>query len=118
MIWRTRGIRQGDPLAPFLFLLCTEGLHGLINKSATQCDIRGYSLCKNNPKLIHLLFVDNSLLFCKATNQDCQKVLDILDTYGRCSGQQINRSKTTIFFIANPLLRILEIRSSQPWGFQ
>ena len=41
---------------------------------------------------------DDSLLFCRATVQECQKVLEILEKYGRCSGQQINKNKTTIFF--------------------
>ena len=98
MIYPSRGIRQGDPLSLFLFLLCTEGLHGLISKATGQSEIRGYSLSRNSPRLTHLLFADDSLLFCRATTQECQKVLDILDTYGKCSGQQINRSKTAIFF--------------------
>ena len=67
----SRGIRQGDPLSPFLFLLCTEGLHGLITKAAAQGDIKGYSLCRNSPRLTHLLFADDSLLFCRATIQEC-----------------------------------------------
>ena len=58
----------------------------------------GYSLSRNSPRLAHLFFADNSLLFCRATTQECQKVLDILNTYGKCLGHQINRSKTTIFF--------------------
>ena len=98
MIHPTRGIRQGDPLSPFLFLLCTEGLNDLINNAAANGDTKGYSLCRNGPSLTHLLFADNSLLFCSATIQECQKILDILDTYAKCSGQQINNSKTTIFF--------------------
>ena len=98
MITPTRGIRQGDSFSPFLFLLCTEGFNGLFNKSAHQGHINGYSLCRNSPRLTHLLFVDDSLLFCKATIEECQRVLDILDVYGKYSGQQINRSKTTIFF--------------------
>ena len=48
--------------------------------------------------LTHLFFVDDSLLFCKANQQDCRKILDILETYRKCLGQQINTSKTTIFF--------------------
>ena len=98
MIHPTRGIRQGDPLSPFLFLLCTEGLHGLINQASLSGEIQGYQLCRNSPKLTHLLFADDSLLFCRATVQECQKVLEILEKYGRCSGQQINKNKTTIFF--------------------
>ena len=44
------------------------------------------------------ILADDSLLFCRATIQEYQKILDILDTYASCLGQQINRSKTTIFF--------------------
>ena len=86
MIHPSRGIRQGDPLSPFLFLLCIEGMHGLISKAAGQSDIRGYSLSRNSPRLTHLLFADDSLLFCKATTRECQKILEILDVYGQCSG--------------------------------
>ena len=102
MISPSRGIHQGDPFSPFLFLLYTEGLHGLISQAANEGDIKGYSLCRNSLSLTHLLFVDNSLFFffffCKATIRECQKILDILEVYGRCSGQQINQSKITIFF--------------------
>ena len=98
MITPTRGIRQGDPLSPFLFLLCTEGLNELFNKAAHQGHIKGYSLCRNSPRLTHLLFADDSLLFCRATLEECQRVLDILEVYGRYSSQQINQSKTTIVF--------------------
>ena len=99
LIHPSRGIRQGDPISPFLFLLCTEGFHGLISQAIAQGDIRGYSLSRISPCLTHLFFADDSLLFCRSTIQECKKILEILDTYGRCSGQQINRNKTTIFFI-------------------
>ena len=98
MILPTCGIRQGDPLSPFLFLLCTEGLHGLISNAAHIGDIHGFQLCRRSPKLTHLLFADDSLLFCKSDTVECQRVLDILGVYEKCSGQQINRSKTTIYF--------------------
>ena len=98
MITPTRGIRQGDPLFPFLFLLYIEDLNGLLNQASHQGHIKGYSHCRNSPRLTHLLFADDSLLFCRATIEECQRVLNILEVYGKCSCQQINRSKTTIFF--------------------
>ena len=61
-------------------------------------EIQGVLICCNGPKLTHLLFVDNSLLFCKANNQDCQKVLEILSSYERVLGQKLNRDKTSLFF--------------------
>ena len=82
----------------FLFLPCTEGLHGLINGAARRGDIKGFSLCRGGPEQIHLLFADDSLLFCRATSEECEKVLQILEFYEQASGQKVNKNKTTIFF--------------------
>ena len=64
----TRGIRQWDLLSPFLFLLCIEGLNGLIVQAANRGDIKGFALRRNGPRLTHLLFADDSLLFCRTTD--------------------------------------------------
>ena len=71
LIHPSRGLRQGDPLSPVLFLLC-NGLHGLINKVASNGYINGFSLCRQGPKLTHLFFVDDSLLFCRANSKEQQ----------------------------------------------
>ena len=47
----TRGIRQGDPLSPYLFLLCSEWLIGLIKQAVNEDKIRGFSLCRRGPKI-------------------------------------------------------------------
>lgn len=78
--------------------MCAKGLHGLINKATTSGDIRGVSICQNRPKLAHLLSVDESLIFYRARESECQTLLDIIVKYERASGQQINRTKTTLFF--------------------
>ena len=89
-----RGLRQGDPLSPYLFLLCAEGLHSLIQQAERSGTIKGVSLCNAAPKISHLFFADDSLLFCRANSQECTHILDILKQYEEASGQQINRGKT------------------------
>ena len=59
----TRGLRQGDPLSPYLFLLVSEGLNGLIQQAMVVGDIRGFSLCHNGPQISHLFFTDDTLFF-------------------------------------------------------
>ena len=93
-----RGIRQGGPLSPYLFLLCSEGLNRMIQRAARDDLIWGFSLCKNGPKITHIFFADDSLLFCQARMEDLQAIQHILSIYERASGQQINREKTTLFF--------------------
>ena len=60
-------------------------------------DIHGFSISRRSPTLIHLLFTDDSLLFCKSNVDECDKVLEVLQVYEKSSGQQINKAKTTVF---------------------
>ena len=97
----SRGLRQGDPLSPYLFLVCAMGLQGLLHKAESEGLIRGVSICKNGPCVSHLFFADNSVLFSRAKESECQVILDILSIYEKGSRQKINRDKTNIFFSSN-----------------
>ena len=97
----SRGIRQGDPLFPYLFLFCVEGFSALIHKAACDNQISGISIGRGCPKITHLFFASDSLFFCKAKEQECQKLVDILNSYEAASGQKINTDKSSVFFSPN-----------------
>ena len=106
--WRTTGVhltlkgfKAGDPLSPYLFLLCVEGLYSLIRKAVETKHLHGILSCKNGVCISHLLFVDDSLIFCQATKEEGQHLLNILERNEAVSGQAINRHKTSIFFSRN-----------------
>ena len=54
----TQGLRQGDPLSPYLFLLCAEGLSAMIKKATVEGDLHGVAVCRRGPKILHLFFAD------------------------------------------------------------
>ncbi|GLT69877.1 hypothetical protein SLA2020_419910 [Shorea laevis] len=97
----SRGIRQGDPLSPFLFLLCAEGLSALLSRAINRGELKGLSLCRGSPRLSHLFFADDSLLFGEASVQKATTLLEILKEYEVVFGQQINLDKSSIFFSSN-----------------
>ena len=102
MIHPSRGIRQGDPLSPYLFLLCAEGLSTLLKKVKSEGWIKGVSICRRAPKVANLMFADDSLLFCQATWAEGETIVEILQIYERASGQSVNLEKSSVYFSSNP----------------
>ena len=58
----------------------------MLQQIASNDTIRGFSLCKRGPKISHLFFVDDTLLFCKASMADLQAIQDILALYEEAAG--------------------------------
>jgi hypothetical protein len=100
----TRGIRQGDPISPYLFLLCTENLSALLSQAEQKVVISGVPTSPRGPRLSHLLFADDSMLFCKANSVEWRRLMKILEVYEVGPGQKINLQKTSILFSRNTSL--------------
>lgn len=97
----SRGIRQGDPLSPYLFLICAEGLSSLLKQAQDDGRITAMRISRNGPGITHLFFADDSLLFSKAKPEEAKEIRRILKVYKKASGQEINMEKSTIFFSKN-----------------
>ena len=87
-----RGLHQGDPLSPYLFILVAEGLSTLIHKAINRGDIDGVQVCRGALVVSHLLFADDCFLFCRVNVVEAQRLLTILNTYEVAYGQEINLS--------------------------
>jgi hypothetical protein len=96
-----RGLRQGDPLSPYLFLLCAEGFSALLQQAEQEGRIAGVKIRHAAPSVSHLLFADDSLILIRANGGDAQQLQDILNLYERCSGQMINKAKSAVLFSKN-----------------
>ncbi|KAA3481359.1 reverse transcriptase [Gossypium australe] len=97
----SRGFRQGDPLSPFLFLICSEGLSSLMRTAKRRDLLKGAKASRQGPAISHLLFADDCILFGEASNKGANILKDILQDYEICSGQCVNFSKSTVFFSPN-----------------
>ncbi|KAK6131598.1 hypothetical protein DH2020_034612 [Rehmannia glutinosa] len=94
----TRGLRQGNPLSPYLFLFCAEVFSSLIRKSKSLGNIHGIQLCRRAPSVSHLFFADDSIIFGRANIQEIPEMKRIIATYGAASGQVVNFDKSEISF--------------------
>ena len=93
----SRGSRQGDPLSPYLFILCMERLSIKLNEAVRDKVIHPISF-KGRVRLSHLFFADDIFLFTKANVQDCKNLGGILLDFCELSGQLMSISKSKVWF--------------------
>ena len=97
----SRGLRQGDLLSPFLFILGAEILSRLIKREESLGLLHGIKMARMCPPISHLLFADDVIIFSKANTCEAGVILKCLNTYSSWSSQHINMSKSAIFFSRN-----------------
>lgn len=119
----SRGIRQGDPLSPYLFIICMEVLCLDITRAVEESNWKPISLSRAGPKLSHLLFADDLILFGKATRDTANSINEVLSNFSNRSGQKISFTKSKIVFskntspdLCNEISIILNIATSSNIG--
>jgi hypothetical protein len=97
----TRGIQQGDPISPYLFLICAKVLSSSLLRADREGELEGVPTSKRGPRFNHLFFADDSLLFCRADLCHWNRLSTLLNNYEITSGQRLNTTKTAIYFSRN-----------------
>ncbi|XP_062115077.1 uncharacterized protein LOC133829254 [Humulus lupulus] len=92
-----KGLRQGDPISPLLFVLVMEYLTRLLNQTAQHREFRFHPMCKNL-QLVNLCFADDLILLCKGTFKSVKLLMEGFLSFSQCSRLSANRTKSHIYF--------------------
>jgi len=106
----SRGVRQGDPLSPYLFVLCMERLNHLIEAAVEKGDWKPIVASRGGPSVASLFFADDLILFGEASLAQAKIIKDCLATFCKASGQKVSYNKSSVFFsnnVEDNLARIL-----------
>ncbi|KAH1039539.1 hypothetical protein J1N35_041282 [Gossypium stocksii] len=93
-----RGIRQGCPLSPYLFVLCMEWLGHRFHAGISSREWNPIRLSHRGPNLSHLLFADDLVIFSRAVLTYCGLLKTFLSNFCELSGYKVNARKTNVFF--------------------
>lgn len=97
----SRGIRQRDPISPYLFVLCIERLFHAIEAAVGTNNWKPIQLTRGGPPISHLAFADNLILFAEASIEQATTIQNILNDFCLSSGQKVSQEKTRVFFTKN-----------------
>lgn len=97
------GIRQGDPISPYIFIICMEYLSSLITQAHTQNKWKSFFLKRNGTPITHLIFADDLLLFGDTSPATLKGTVEVLYNFWDCSGQKMNTYKRRIYFTKHTL---------------
>ncbi|GLT42706.1 hypothetical protein SLA2020_166920 [Shorea laevis] len=102
----SRGIRQGDPLSPYLFMLCVEFLSIKLQNDIDSGGWLGSKIGKRGPTISHLFFADDLTFIGKATRANASYLINLLNFFCQRSGQKVNLSKSKVFFSRNVTIEV------------
>lgn len=97
----TRGIRQGDPLSPYIYVICMERLTHLIEQEVSLGAWRAVRASRNGPQLSNLAFADDLILFGEASIDQAKVIMACLEQFCDMSGSKVSTAKSRVFFSRN-----------------
>ena len=100
-IFPSRGIRQGDPLSPYVFILCMDFLGQLIEEECSKKRWNPVRASKSGLAFSHLFFADVLVLFAKANQANCLVIREVLNEFCSKSGQSVSGAKSRVYFSPN-----------------
>ncbi|KAL5566576.1 hypothetical protein UlMin_029740 [Ulmus minor] len=92
----SRGLRQRDPLSPFLFILVADILGRMMDKAVSIGEVKGFKVGREEVVVSHLQFADDTLFLLDPDQNNIQKVHIILNFFSMCSGLKINMNKSSL----------------------
>lgn len=105
-----RGLKQGDPLSPLLFVISMEYLTRLYKQAASQKGFKFHPHCKDL-KMTHLMFADDLIVFSKADPTTIRFLMEAFHHFSACTGLKANEAKSQVVFggVRNNLQECLDI---------
>ncbi|KAJ9559867.1 hypothetical protein OSB04_005027 [Centaurea solstitialis] len=92
-----RGLRQGDPIAPFLFLIVAEGLHIMVEEALSKGLFKGVKVGSKEIQVSHLQFADDAVFLGEWNAENLENLIKILHCFHKVSGLKMNLSKSKLF---------------------
>jgi hypothetical protein len=94
-----RGLKQGDPLAPFLFLLVAEGFSGRMNNAVNRNLFKGFEVKRDGSVISHLQIADDTLCVREASNENLWTIKAVLRGFEMASGLKVNFHKSCLMAV-------------------
>ncbi|BAB09269.1 unnamed protein product [Arabidopsis thaliana] len=92
-----KGLRQGDPISPYLFIIVMKVLSNLLSQATYEGKFRLHPLC-DSPRLTHLLFADALLIFSDEAKHSLTSISEVMKHFKELSGLDVNQAKLELFF--------------------
>ena len=116
----SRGLRQGDPLSPFLFTLVADVLSRMLLRAEERNLLEGFKVGRNRIRVSHLQFADDTIFFSNTCEEELKTLKSLLLVFGHISGLKVNLDKSNIYGInleQNHLSRLAELLDCKASGW-